>query len=87
MLKNSKFSLVIAASDTYRAGAIEQLREHANRLNLKIIAQNYGSDPAAVAKDAVLYAKSHKIDCVLIDESHFHFERYISYQTQYHYTR
>ena len=67
MLKNSKFSLVIAASDTYRAGAIEQLREHANRLNLKIIAQNYGSDPAAVAKDAVLYAKSHKIDCVLVD--------------------
>ena len=67
MLKNSKFSLVIAAADTYRAGAIEQLREHANRLNLKIIAQNYGSDPAAVAKDAVLYAKSHKIDCVLVD--------------------
>ena len=67
MLKNSKFSLVIAAADTFRAGAIEQLREHANRLNLKIIAQNYGSDPAAVAKDAVLYAKSHKIDCVLVD--------------------
>ena len=65
MLKNSKFSLVIAAADTYRAGAIEQLREHANRLNLKIIAQNYGSDPAAVAKDAVLYAKSHKIDFVI----------------------
>ena len=37
MLKNSKFSLVIAAADTYRAGAIEQLREHANRLILKII--------------------------------------------------
>ena len=67
MLKNSKFSLVIAAADTYRAGAIEQIREHANRLNLKLIAQNYGSDPAAVAKDAVLYAKSHKIDCVLVD--------------------
>ena len=67
LLKNSKFSLVIAAADTYRAGAIEQIREHANRLNLKIIAQNYGSDPAAVSKDAVLYAKSHKIDCVLVD--------------------
>ena len=67
MLKNSKFSVVIAAADTYRAGAIEQLREHTKRLNLKIIAQNYGSDPAAVAKDAVLYAKSHKIDCVLVD--------------------
>ena len=67
MLKNEKLSVVIAAADTYRAGAIEQLREHTNRLNLKIIAQNYGSDPAAVAKDAVLYAKSHKVDCVLVD--------------------
>ncbi len=67
LLKNEKFSLAIAAADTYRAGAIEQLREHTNRLNLKIIAQNYGSDPAAVAKDAVLYAKSHKVDCVLVD--------------------
>ena len=45
MLKNEKFSVVIAAADTYRAGAIEQLREHTNRLNLKIIAQNYGSEP------------------------------------------
>ncbi len=67
LLKNSKISVAIAASDTFRAGAIEQLREHANRLNLKIIAQNYGADPAAVARDAVLYARSHKVDCVLID--------------------
>ena len=67
MLKNSKFSLAIAAADTFRAGAIEQLREHTNKLNLKIIAQNYGSDPASVARDAVLYAKSHKVDCVLVD--------------------
>ena len=57
----------VAAGDTFRAGAIEQLREHTNRLNLKFVAQNYNSDPAAVARDAVLYAKSHKIDCVLID--------------------
>jgi fused signal recognition particle receptor len=67
LLQKSKFSLVVAASDTFRAGAIEQLREHTNRLNLKLVAQNYGSDPAAVSRDAVLYAKSHKIDCVLID--------------------
>ena len=67
MLKQAKYSIVIAASDTFRAGAIEQLREHANRLNLKLVAQNYESDPAAVARDAVLYAKSHKTDCVLID--------------------
>ena len=67
LLSKSKFSVVIAAADTFRAGAIEQIREHSNRLNLKLVAQNYGSDPAAVARDAVLYAKSHKIDCVLVD--------------------
>jgi len=67
MLQQKKYSVVIAAADTFRAGAIEQLREHTNRLNLKLVAQNYNSDPAAVARDAVLYAKSHKVDCVLID--------------------
>ncbi|MGI0002813.1 MAG: signal recognition particle-docking protein FtsY, partial [Nitrosopumilaceae archaeon] len=67
MLQQAKLSVVVAAADTYRAGAIEQLKGHTNRLNLKMIAQNYGADPAAVAKDAVLHAKSNKIDCVLID--------------------
>ena len=67
LLQQEKFSIVVAAADTFRAGAIEQLREHTNRLNLKLVAQNYNSDPAAVARDAVLYAKSHKTDCVLID--------------------
>jgi len=69
LLQKNKISVVVAAADTFRAGAIEQLREHINRLNLKLIAQNYGSDPAAVARDAVLYAKSHKVDCVLIDSA------------------
>ena len=69
LLQKNKISVVVAAADTFRAGAIEQLREHVNRLNLKLIAQNYGSDPAAVARDAVLYAKSHKVDCVLIDSA------------------
>ncbi|MFB5610865.1 MAG: signal recognition particle-docking protein FtsY [Nitrosopumilaceae archaeon] len=67
LLQKSKISVVVAAADTFRAGAIEQLKEHTNRLNLKLVAQNYGSDPAAVCRDAVLYARSHKIDCVLID--------------------
>ncbi|HXG73760.1 MAG TPA: signal recognition particle-docking protein FtsY [Candidatus Nitrosotenuis sp.] len=67
LIKQNKLSVVIAAADTFRAGAIEQLKEHADRLGIKTIAQNYGADPAAVARDAVLYAKSHKIDCVLID--------------------
>jgi fused signal recognition particle receptor len=69
MLKNMKFSVVVAAGDTHRAGAIEQLAEHANRLNIKCIAQSYGSDPAAVAKDAELYAESHRIGVVLIDSA------------------
>ena len=67
MLRREKLSVVIAASDTFRAGAIEQLRGHAGRLGVKLVAQNYGSDPAAVARDAVLYARSHRTDCVLID--------------------
>ena len=67
LLQKAKFSLVVAAADTFRAGAIEQLKEHTDRLKLKLVAQNYGSDPAAVARDAVLYAKSHNIDCVLVD--------------------
>ena len=69
LLQKNKISLVVAASDTFRAGAIEQLRGHTNKLNLKLVAQNYGSDPAAVAHDALLYAKSHKVDCVLIDSA------------------
>ncbi|MGI0003675.1 MAG: signal recognition particle receptor subunit alpha, partial [Candidatus Nitrosotenuis sp.] len=54
LIKENKFSVVIAAADTFRAGAIEQLKEHADRLSIKTIAQNYGADPAAVARDAVL---------------------------------
>src|SRR5579863_6480937 len=67
LLRENKYSVVIAAADTFRAGAIEQIAEHGKRLNVKVISQNYGSDPAAVSRDAVLYAKSHKVDCVLID--------------------
>ncbi|MDW8044633.1 MAG: signal recognition particle-docking protein FtsY, partial [Nitrososphaerota archaeon] len=67
ILKKKDFTTVLACADTYRAGAIEQLSEHAKRLSVKIITQKYGADPAAVARDAVLYAKTHRIDVVLID--------------------
>ncbi|MEE9585697.1 MAG: signal recognition particle-docking protein FtsY [Nitrososphaerales archaeon] len=67
LLKDKGFSVVLACADTHRAGAIEQLTEHANRLSLKAVAQSYGADPAAVARDAVLYAQSHRMDVVLID--------------------
>jgi fused signal recognition particle receptor len=68
-LKKSGFSVVIAAGDTHRAGAIEQVTEHANRISAKVVAQRYGADPAAVARDGVLYAKSHHIDVVLVDSA------------------
>ncbi len=57
----------LASSDTFRAGAIDQLEVHASRLGIKVIKQNYGSDPAAVAFDAVTSAKANKADVVLID--------------------
>jgi len=68
-LKKNGFSVVIAAGDTHRAGAIEQLSEHANRISAKVVAQRYGADPAAVARDGVLYAKTHHVDVVLIDSA------------------
>ena len=66
MQKNG-LSVVCAAGDTHRPGAIEQLSEHAGRLSLKVISQRYGADPAAVGRDGVLYAKAHHADCLLID--------------------
>ncbi|MDA4111062.1 MAG: signal recognition particle-docking protein FtsY [Thaumarchaeota archaeon] len=67
LMEKNKLSVVVAAADTHRAGAIEQLTEHANRLKVKTIAQSYGSDPAAVSKDAQLYAQAHGTDVVIID--------------------
>ena len=66
LLKND-FSVVLASGDTYRAGAIEQLEEHAKRLNVKVIKHQYGSDAAAVGFDAIQHAKARSIDAVLID--------------------
>jgi fused signal recognition particle receptor len=58
---------VFAASDTFRAGAIEQLEEHAKRLGVKMIKHDKGADPAAVAFDAIEHARAHGKDAVLID--------------------
>ncbi len=60
-------SVILASGDTFRAGSIDQLEKHANTIGVKIIKQNYGSDPAAVAFDAVTSAKAGKIDYVFID--------------------
>lgn len=66
-LKDHHLSCVIAAGDTFRAAAIQQLEEHANKLKVKLIKHDYGADPAAVGFDAIAYAKAHNIDCVLVD--------------------
>jgi fused signal recognition particle receptor len=66
-LQKNKLSVCLAAADTFRAAAIQQLEEHANRLKAPIIKKDYGSDPAAVGFDAISYAKKNKIDVVLID--------------------
>ena len=60
-------SVILASSDTFRAGSIDQLEKHASNIGVRIVKQNYGSDPAAVAYDAVLSAKANKTDYVLID--------------------
>ncbi|MBS3105794.1 signal recognition particle-docking protein FtsY [Candidatus Woesearchaeota archaeon] len=67
MLKEEKISCVLAASDTFRAASIEQLQQHADKLGIKMIKHDYGSDPAAVAFDAIKHAKAKSIDVVLID--------------------
>jgi len=66
-LKENKIPCVLAAGDTFRAASIEQLQKHGEKLGVKVISQNYGADPAAVAFDAVKYAKAHGIKAVLID--------------------
>jgi fused signal recognition particle receptor len=66
-LLKSGYSVVLAAGDTFRAGAIDQLGIHAGRLGVKMIKHQAGADPAAVIYDAVQYAKAHKIDFVLSD--------------------
>ncbi len=66
-LMKKNYTVVLACGDTYRAGSIEQLEEHAKRLGVRTIKHNYGADPAAVAFDAVSYAEARGINAVLID--------------------
>jgi fused signal recognition particle receptor len=66
-LQNHGLSVVLAAADTFRAAAIDQLQLHADKLGVKLIRHDYGSDPAAVAFDAIKHAEAKKNDVVLID--------------------
>jgi len=66
-LQSQGLSVVMAAADTFRAAAIDQLQLHADKLGIKLIRHDYGSDPAAVAFDAVKHAEAKKVDVVLVD--------------------
>lgn len=66
-LKKHDISSVAAASDTFRAGAIEQLSYHMENVGIRVIKQKYKSDPASVAFDTVEHAKSKQINVVLVD--------------------
>lgn len=67
MMKQNGKKVLLAAADTFRAAAIEQLTEWANRSGVDIIAQQEGGDPAAVVYDAVMAAKARKTDVLLCD--------------------
>lgn len=66
-LLKKKYKVVIASSDTFRAGSQEQLEKHADNVGIKVIKHGYGADPAAVAFDAIKHAQAKAIDVVLID--------------------
>ena len=59
--------MILAAADTFRAAAIEQLSEWADRAGVDLIAQKEGSDPAAVIYDAIAAAKSRNADVLICD--------------------
>ena len=67
LLKKQGTSSVMAAGDTFRAGAIEQLGIHATNVGVKLIKHGPGADPAAVAYDAIEHAKAKHKDVVLLD--------------------
>ncbi|MFX0018613.1 MAG: signal recognition particle-docking protein FtsY [Promethearchaeota archaeon] len=66
-LKKNNISSVAAASDTFRAAAIEQLSYHMERVGIRVIKHSYNSDPASVAYDTIQHATAKNIDVVLVD--------------------
>lgn len=67
IIKNSGYTLVIGAADTFRAAAIEQLEEWGKRVSVKVISQKKGTDPAAVVFDTLNYLNSENIQVSIID--------------------
>ncbi|XP_044983290.1 signal recognition particle receptor subunit alpha [Hordeum vulgare subsp. vulgare] len=66
-LLQHNLSVMMAACDTFRSGAVEQLRTHARRLQIPIFEKGYEKDPAVVAKEAIQEATRNKSDVVLVD--------------------
>jgi len=66
-LKKQNISTLMAAADTFRAASIEQLQTHGTKLGIEVISKEYGTDPSAVAFDAIQHAKKNNIRVVLID--------------------
>lgn len=67
LVKSQGKSVLIAAGDTFRAAAIEQLKIWGDRVGVNVVHQSEGSDPAAVIYDAIQSAKAKKIDCLICD--------------------
>ena len=67
MFRRNGITPVIAAADTYRAGAQEQLRRHAEKLGVPFIGGRYGADPASVVYDAIEYARARGYRVILAD--------------------
>ena len=67
MFKRQKKSVILAAADTFRAAAVDQLKIWGERSGVRVIAQGQGSDPAAVAFDAWKAAESSKADVLIVD--------------------
>ncbi|RHY29180.1 hypothetical protein DYB28_004195, partial [Aphanomyces astaci] len=66
-LKSRGVKIMIAACDTFRSGAVEQLNQHCKVLDVPLFERGYAKDPASVAKDAIAHGNDHGFDCVLID--------------------
>lgn len=67
LIQSQKKSAVLAACDTFRAAAIEQLKLWGQRLNVEVVAGAYGADAASVAHDAITAARARKADYLFID--------------------
>jgi len=66
-LLQNDLKVMMAACDTFRAGAVEQLQVHGKNLGVQVFHRGYGKDPAAIASEAISKARKEQIDVVLVD--------------------